>query len=122
MTTVAPGPYTHTGPYVDAELFDTTGTPPGFCPECEHAPCVGGGRNLCTMRPRFIVVRAMREETFGLLDQLHDNPLCTVLRMAIYSMSDQARANHGGGLADFTSAEALMDLARTRSQLRELVP
>ncbi|WP_020385950.1 hypothetical protein [Kribbella catacumbae] len=114
MTTVAAGPYR------EAQFFDTTGTPPGFCPDCEHAPCVAGYKGRCSRGPRSIVVGAMREEIFDLLDKLYANPLWGALRMAVYSISDTARAVHGGTLAEFNSASALDDLARIRAQLREL--
>jgi hypothetical protein len=124
VTTVAPGPYVHAGPYVDAEFFDTTGTPHGFCPECEHAPCIAGGKNFCTHRPRFIVAAAIRKELFALLDEQFHNPLELPLRAAVWGLVDTA---HQGGtgwgddwLADHVSREAFATLAEVRRVLREL--
>lgn len=69
MSTAAAGPYESTSAYADGEFFDTTGTPPGFCEDCEHAPCVGGGRRFCLRRPRFMVVGRLRDEMFDMLDR-----------------------------------------------------
>ncbi|HEY9354211.1 MAG TPA: hypothetical protein VIP28_13205 [Nocardioides sp.] len=116
MTTVAKGPYEHAGPYVDSEFFDTTGTPPGFCRCCEHAPCVAGLQTFCTMQPRFIVSAAIRKETFDLLDRVdQSNPLLRVMVSAVHSITLAARGS------DVWAESALDDLAEIRRLLRELV-
>lgn len=64
MTTVASGPYEHTGAYGDlaeSERFDISGTPAGFCPDCEHAPCVAEHHRIqtpgvCGSAPRLLTV------------------------------------------------------------------
>lgn len=64
MTTVAPGPYESVGAYGDlaeSEVFDTSGTPEGFCGDCEHAPCVAEYRRFpqpgtCGRTPRDLSV------------------------------------------------------------------
>lgn len=127
MTAVAPGPYVHAGPYATGEFFDTTGTPPNFCPECEHAPCVGGGRKFCTMRPRFIVGNAVDREVGALLDQQFHNPLYAVLRQAVTSITRTAQMGGRIGdldnwLAGHISDEALEDLAGIRAKLKRLIP
>lgn len=61
MIATATGPYEHTGPYTGSELFDTSGVPDGFCPLCEHAPCVAGFARYCEHSPRFISATALTE-------------------------------------------------------------
>lgn len=61
MIATAAGPYEHTGPYTGSELFDTAGVPDGFCPLCEHAPCVAGFARYCEHSPRFISTTALVE-------------------------------------------------------------
>lgn len=121
----AAGPYEHTGAYVGSELFDTTGTPRGFCPDCEHAPCVAGGLGAggsCKMRPRFTIVGALRKEIFDLLDTQIDNPLWFSLRQAVYAMGDAARHDQGGGwVVEQHAAEQLRTMAVVRDELRKLV-
>lgn len=122
VSTATAGPYESTSAYADGEFFDTTGTAPGFCADCEHAPCVGGTMRSCMWRPRAIVVGRLRNEVFELLDPLYANPLMVPLRMAAYGLSDQARANHGGIVAEMNSADALRDLVSLRDDLRKLAP
>lgn len=70
MTTLTGTPYgqTETGAaYTTAaallnDEFDTSGTPIGFCPLCEHAPCVAGGNTWCAMSPRSSTVWRMERE------------------------------------------------------------
>lgn len=120
VSTATAGPYESTSVYADGEFFDTTGTPTGFCEDCEHAPCVGGGRRFCSRRPRFMVVGRLRDEIFELLDKLYANPLYVPMRMAVYAISDQARADHGGYVAQINSADALRDLVSLGNDLRKL--
>jgi hypothetical protein len=119
VTAVAVGPYEHTGPYAETEFFDTTGTLPGFCPECEHAPCVAGRKRVCTLSPRYIVARQLRNEVLDLLDRVDNTGtgpwLGGVLRAAVYGLADAA-----GGPGGW-SAGAIADLAQVRSELRKLV-
>lgn len=124
MTATVVGPYEHQGPYVDGEFFDTSGTPPRVCPDCEHAPCVAGGLGAggsCKMRPRFTIVGLLRKEIFDLLDTQIDNPLWFSLRQAVYAMSDAARHDQGGPLAALHAAEQLKTMAVVRDELRKLV-
>lgn len=109
----------------ETEFFDTTGTPPDFCPDCEHAPCVAVGKRFCTARPRFIVTQVVRREVAGLIDQHYKSPLASVLRTAVYGLADAARSGGCGGhdhwIVDRNSADALDELAEVRRELRELV-
>jgi hypothetical protein len=58
MIATAAGPYEHTGAYQESELFDTSDVPDGFCPHCEHAPCISGiAPEWCALSPRYIAVR-----------------------------------------------------------------
>lgn len=122
MSLVALGPYESKSVYAGAEFFDTTGTPPGFCPECEHAPCIGGSKRFCTMRPRFLAADAVRREVLELLDKRYADPLYRVMRCAVSALAYPARS--GGRddqwLLDHISAETLDELAYIRTLLREL--
>lgn len=106
--------------------FDTTGTAINFCPECEHAPCVGGrAPRTCTMRPRFIVTHALRVETFALLDAQFHNPLAPALTAAVWALSDSARPGgreNGDWLMEQHSAEALNSLGQVRDLLKGFGP
>lgn len=109
----------------DSEFFDDTGTPSGFCPECEHAPCVAGGKRFCTMRPRFIVAQVVGREVLALVDQHYRDPLYRTLRSAVSAISHPAcRGGRGGSgaewMAEDISAGALEDLAGLRTMLRGL--
>ena len=112
MTAVVVGPYEHAGSYVDREFFDTTGTPHHFCPYCEHAPCIAGATKLCSMRPRSIVVRSVREEILTLADASCDPPILRALYTAAMGLADAAR--EPGYVGDF----ALKDLAAVRDALK----
>ena len=116
MSTVAAGPYEHTGAYADAEFFDTTGTQPGFCAECEHAPCVAGALKRCTQRPRVIVSLRLRAEVLDLLDGV--DPRCPLRRILIDAVWAIANATRG---QDIWAICALDDLVLIRASLRELV-
>jgi len=118
-TTMIKGPYEHTGPYADSELFDTSGTPPRFCAACEHAPCVGGGPEFCGMRPRFIGVVALKREIRGLAvlatDDTPGDPLLLPLLLAVDELAAQAWQQH------WSADSALDSLAGIRKQLRQAV-
>lgn len=63
MTATAAGPYEHTGAYQESELFDTSGVPDGFCPDCEHAPCISGiSTEWCALSPRYIAVQHLQRD------------------------------------------------------------
>lgn len=112
MTATVVGPYEHQGPYVDGEFWDTTGTTPGFCLDCEHAPCVAGSKFFCSMHPRNIVSAAMHNEICGLLDEMASfplHPLDAVARSAVFALSLTP------------TARGIADLARIRDGLRKLV-
>lgn len=117
MTTVAVGPYEHTGPYTTTELFDTTGTPSNFCSECEHAPCITGRNHHCTTRPRSITVGAVRQDIFDMLGQHYDNPLARALRNAVYGLGDSAGSGSTDWVAQQESNNALSYLAQVRADL-----
>ncbi len=112
MTATVVGPYEHAGRPFGGDFFDTTGTPHNFCPYCEHAPCVAGASKLCTMRPRSIVVRSVREEILTLADASCDPPILRALYTAAMGLADAAR--EPGYVGDF----ALKDLAAVRDALK----
>ena len=117
MTAVAAGPYEHTGAYADTEFFDTTGTPPNFCAECEHAPCVAGMGRACTLRPRFGVSRRLRGEVLDLLDRVEQpNPLRRVLIDAVWAITDATDRDR-----NLQDQGALNDLACIRNTLQGLI-
>lgn len=112
MTATVVGPYEHTGPYVDGEFWDTTGTPTGFCPDCEHAPCVAGSKFFCSLHPRNIVSAVLHKDICEALDQLATfprHPLDGVLRSAVFALSLTP------------NARGVADLASIRSNLRKLI-
>lgn len=116
MAAVVAGPYEHAGRPFGGGYFDTTGTPPNFCPECEHAPCVAGARTWCTTRPRAIVSRAVRAEIIDLIDRTGlEGPLRPLLHEAVVALAGAA------GGQEFRAEMALLDLAALRSSVRELV-
>jgi hypothetical protein len=121
VTAVVAGPYEHAGAYAgwsQGQFWDTTGTPPGFCKDCEHSPCVAGSRNGCTASPRMIVARRLGREIDSVLDQgwsKLDGPLYLVFRQAVRALTSAA---YGKGI---WSEFALNDLAELRDDVRKLV-
>lgn len=92
------GPYEHTGPYAEAELFDTTGTPRSFCAECEHAPCVADRYpGHCKRTPRMLAITGITREVDRLVDgHLPDwrNPVIRAMSVATINLGALA-ANDG---------------------------
>jgi hypothetical protein len=120
MTTVAHGPYEHTGAYADlveSEQFDTSGTPADFCAGCEHAPCVADSPGYCEKRPVFFVRRQLREEMLALIEEVGGpgNPLAAPLRTAMYGVTDPAMFSRDL----FTAASAYADMVRLLLELRK---
>lgn len=86
--TTALGPYEPHGAYgvlAESEVFDVSGTGIEFCPSCEHEPCVAGGVEFCTQRPRFISVEILVREIRAAADRqvLDSTPLYRALNTAI---------------------------------------
>lgn len=114
MTATVAGPYEHTGPYVEAELFDTAGTPSGFCPECEHAPCVAGAKRFCLEEPRFISTQALVNEIEALSWKLYEQspPLQRALMTALNRIAGVA------WFRGFDGDRAIWTLVQIRKHLR----
>lgn len=123
MTTVALGPYEHRGAYIGSELFDTDGTPRGFCPDCEHAPCIAapGASALghCWKSPRWISMDVLVEEIRTLWLDANSQSWAgwTAIAPAIHSLSSLATVSDDHTTKKCT-VRALVDV---RQQLREQV-
>lgn len=127
MTTLAHGPYEHVGAYADlaeSERFDTSGTPKGFCPSCEHAPCIAELRRAaqgerCWESPRALSVQRVSWPIIeaGHLLQGQAWDVFNAMEIAVHQLN--AFAIHDQSPA--TRELALQRLVQIRDDMRRVV-
>jgi hypothetical protein len=116
--TTALGPYEPHGAYgvlAESEVFDTSGTGSRFCPNCEHEPCVAGGKNRCSCSPRIIVVLAIGRRIDDAIVPLYNTHhhvwlALTEARLALNPLASTS---------DFPGALALRALAQMADALEQ---
>ncbi len=117
MTTVALGPYEHSGAYGDraeSEVFDTSGTDRDFCSICEHSPCIAGAQGFCELWPRAIVVHAIARE-------IRDAPLGWSPHFVALLSAPSGLTHAAITIGARDGADALRALVLTRDRIRKAV-